>query len=111
MKRVILCLNSIIKFVKQLSFKLLILEKDGGDRRNFALSLFFVAIAILGSREKSEKIQQDKFLDDFYGKVAGSLSSMPALVARSVMLLVKSVILAIAPPINEAAVNRAINRI
>ena len=36
---------------------------------------------------------------------------MPALVARSVMLLVKSVILAIAPPMTEAAVNRAINRI
>lgn len=26
---------------------------------------FFAAIAILGSREKSEKFQQDKFLGDF----------------------------------------------
>jgi hypothetical protein len=54
--RVILFLNSIIKFVKRLNFNLFILE---GDRRKFALSLFFC-----GDRDFREvgKIQQDKFL-------------------------------------------------
>jgi len=56
--RVILCLNSIIKFVKRLNFKLLILQTEGGDRRKVALSLFF-----FGDRDfrNSGKIQQDKF--------------------------------------------------
>ena len=41
----------------------------------------------------------------------GNLSSILALLARSVMLFVKSVMAAIGAPMTEAAVNRAINRI